>query len=116
MRIRFFKEEEFMCPCCGKMAMNKELIYRLEALRGLVNKPIIVTSGYRCEKHNLDVGGSKNSFHLRGEAVDIKCIDSLDRFLHLRYAFICGFNGIGISKNFLHLDIRDEIPVTFLYG
>jgi len=42
----------------------------LEPLRALLGKPIHVSSGYRSPEVNKAVGGSKNSQHLRGEAVD----------------------------------------------
>ena len=32
---------------------------------------IIVSSGYRSESHNKQIGGAKNSQHVKGEAVDI---------------------------------------------
>ena len=35
--------------------------------------PIIITSGYRSEEVNMKCGGAKNSNHLTGCAVDIKC-------------------------------------------
>ena len=35
--------------------------------------PIIISSGYRSEEVNLKCGGAKNSNHLTGCAVDIKC-------------------------------------------
>lgn len=51
----------------------------LDPLRKLYNKPIKVTSGYRCPKLNAAVGGSQNSQHMRGEAADITSInDDLD--------------------------------------
>lgn len=43
----------------------------LEPLREYLGKPIIITSGYRCEKLNRKVGGSSSSQHLYGQAVDI---------------------------------------------
>ena len=48
----------------------------LEPARGKLGMPIIVNSGYRCERHNRDVGGVANSQHLRGEAADIRCADN----------------------------------------
>lgn len=33
-------------------------------------KPVVVTSGYRCEALNVAVGGVPNSQHMLGEAVD----------------------------------------------
>ena len=35
--------------------------------------PIIITSGFRSEAVNMKCGGAKNSNHLTGCAVDIKC-------------------------------------------
>ena len=35
--------------------------------------PIIISSGYRSEEVNMKCGGAKNSNHLTGCAVDIKC-------------------------------------------
>ena len=32
---------------------------------------IIVSSGYRSESYNKQIGGAKNSQHVKGEAVDI---------------------------------------------
>ena len=43
----------------------------LDPLREAYGKPIIVTSGYRCEALNKAVGGSKTSDHMKGCAVDI---------------------------------------------
>lgn len=45
----------------------------LQPIRDLVGKPILVTSGYRCEALNKIVGGALNSQHQTGEAADIKC-------------------------------------------
>lgn len=43
----------------------------LDPLRAAYGRPIIVNSGYRCEKLNRKVGGSKTSDHMRGMAADI---------------------------------------------
>lgn len=43
----------------------------LDPLRRLYGKPIIITSGYRCQKLNDLVGGVSNSWHTKGNAVDI---------------------------------------------
>lgn len=44
----------------------------LDPLREAWGAPIIVTSGYRCDKLNKLVGGATNSQHRRGEAADIR--------------------------------------------
>lgn len=43
----------------------------LQPIRDRYGKPIVVTSGFRCEKLNKAVGGVKNSQHVLGEAADI---------------------------------------------
>lgn len=45
--------------------------YVLEPLRVAMGKPIKISSGYRCEKLNKEVGGVYNSQHLKGQAADI---------------------------------------------
>ena len=57
----------------------------LQPLRVAYNKPIIVTSGFRCAELNKLVGGKSNSQHLRGQAADIvpKDIDDLDILFEL---------------------------------
>ncbi len=47
----------------------------LDPLREAYGKPIIVTSGYRCERLNKLVKGSKTSQHRYGQAADIRTIE-----------------------------------------
>lgn len=42
----------------------------LDPLRAMIGSPIIITSGYRCQRVNELVGGSKTSQHLLGKAAD----------------------------------------------
>jgi len=42
----------------------------LEPIREKFAVPMIITSGYRCERLNKLVGGVDNSQHMKGEAVD----------------------------------------------
>ena len=44
----------------------------LEPLRAFVGKPIIISSGYRCNQLNIRVGGAYASQHTLGEAADIQ--------------------------------------------
>lgn len=50
-----------------------QLAQRMEEVRGLLGKPIIVSSGYRSPKLNAAIGGAKNSQHITGQAVDFIC-------------------------------------------
>ena len=44
----------------------------LQPLRNIYQKPIIITSGYRCAALNKLVGGVANSYHLQGNEGDIR--------------------------------------------
>ena len=46
----------------------------LDPLRLNWGFPIVVTSGYRCEKLNKAVGGAKYSQHISGQAADIRTV------------------------------------------
>lgn len=80
--MKWFKEREFRCKCCGELPpsarANIEALVAnvLDPAREKLGKPITVNSGYRCPKHNREVGGVKNSQHMAGEAADICCEDN----------------------------------------
>lgn len=71
-RVRFFKLEEFQCPCCGRVMIAAGLVLLLDILRASLGRRLIVTSGYRCEKHNAEVHGAESSRHLIGAAADLR--------------------------------------------
>ncbi len=50
------------------------IFYVLQPLRDRLGKPVIITSGYRCQKLNSHpkIKGAYNSNHLYGYAADIK--------------------------------------------
>ena len=51
----------------------KRLAAVMEDVRGILGKPIIITSGYRCSRLNKLVGGRPNSKHVDGLACDFIC-------------------------------------------
>jgi uncharacterized protein YcbK (DUF882 family) len=73
-----------------------------------INRPIILTSGYRTEHTNASLEGAAfNSMHLYGKAADIKMegipSDYLAKLLRLS-----GGAGIGIYSSFVHVDTWKE--------
>lgn len=50
----------------------EELMEVLDRIREDWGSPIIVSSGYRCERLNKVIGGAKNSAHLYGYAADLQ--------------------------------------------
>lgn len=103
MIYEYFKVDDFKCSCCNVNMFKKEHIIVLDNLRVLYGKPMIVNSGYRCEKHNKEVGGKIDSEHPEGDGVDIKVENSNDRFELLFNAINIGIKRIGIAKTFIHL-------------
>ena len=76
--MKHFKIEEFRCRCCGGLPplarANIEALVTevLDPVRERLGRPIVVNSGYRCPKHNKEVGGVSNSQHMKGEAADVR--------------------------------------------
>lgn len=71
-----FSLKEFACKCgCGfgskEEDIDPELPVLLQFLRESWNKPLYISSGCRCAKHNKVIGGSPNSKHILGKAVDL---------------------------------------------
>ena len=102
--MKYFKEEEFNCKCCGKNNMDYQTKLMLDTARELAGVPFIINSACRCSEHNAKVGGSATSSHLKGIAVDIKAIGSRDRYLIYKGLLEAGFKRIGVANSFIHAD------------
>ena len=73
--IRYFTRAEFRCPCgrCGGFPVEPDetLVRLADRVREHFGSPANVSSGVRCQAHNDELSGSaKNSYHLRGKAMD----------------------------------------------
>lgn len=102
-----FSKKELACKCCGEPGpIASELIEALEELRKMAGCPLIVTSGYRCKRHNAEVGGAKDSQHMKGTAADVKAKTLTPLELCALAAQIPAIKGIGIYESWLHIDVR----------
>lgn len=108
--MEYFDINEFKCPCCGRVEMDQSFLNKLDKSRDSAQVAFKVNSGYRCTKHNKDVGGSKTSSHLYGVAADISAPDSLSRFKIVESMISSGIKRIGIGKKFIHAD-DDELKI-----
>lgn len=76
------KKDKLYCRCKGKYCtgypaiMNENMLKNLQAIRDKYGATT-VTSMLRCKEWNKKVGGSTNSRHLSGKAVDFKNLKSL---------------------------------------
>ena len=112
--VTHFTPAEMACKCgeCESdgMEMDLDFMLRLETLRRICAFPFIVTSGYRCPKHNLAVSNTGlNGPHTTGRAVDIHVYGER-AFRVLNEANFAGMTGLGINQKgpyesrFIHLD------------
>lgn len=60
-------------PNAETLANLDLLMDGLERARAVLDKPMVISSGYRSPKVNAGAGGSKNSYHMRGLAADFNC-------------------------------------------
>lgn len=108
---KHFTKKEFECKCgCGFDNHSPKLVEALEALRELIGQPIIINCACRCPKHNADVGGVKNSYHIQGIAADIKVKNMSPLKLKTYAEKVNDFKngGIGLYDSFLHVDVRPK--------
>lgn len=102
-----FWSTEFDCQCkysdCTHTYIDVEHVEKLQEKRDQWDKSIEITSGYRCEKHNKDVGGATLSRHKLSDATDIK----VKGMTPDQVALECeDFAAVGRYNTFTHVDSR----------
>lgn len=126
-----FSAAEFRCHCHGRysgcrgLLVLRPLLASLEDLRDhLDGVPLVVVSGYRCERWNAKVAKSDRSQHSKGSAADLRGVITVDSLRRLDL-----FSGIGYRKadrRVTHVDRRDasgynpsggtmKAPTTWIY-
>ena len=111
-----FSEKELKCKCgqCDYPGMDADFMEKLEMLRNTVNKPLPLSSAYRCPDHNDSVSSTgRTGPHTTRKAVDIRCSGNLSHAV-LAEAGIQGFSGLGIQQKgahggrYIHIDTLSE--------
>ena len=126
------KKDKLYCRCKGKYCTGYPAIISVDLLKNLQAErdkwgATTVTSMIRCKTHNKNVGGSSNSRHLQGKAVDYRnkhtitlnqrkeCINYWFTLSNPRYSYCNGYyrncnksgtkkaSGMGIS---IHGDVK----------
>ena len=113
-----FSTDEFTCGCgCRTNNIRRDLVEKLEKVYNYFEHTasgvncIIITSGYRCPRHSVAVGGMSDDAHTRGIAADFYVMKTDGtKYPALEVAAVCeyvGFTGIGVIDNTaVHADIR----------
>ena len=116
--MKYFKAKEFTCDgveCFDKM--QPTTLDMLDKASELAKVPFTINSSFRTKEKNEAIKGAKNSAHLRGYAVDIKCNSSIDRFKIIEALLKAGYNRVGVASNFIHCDNDPSLAagVIWLY-
>jgi len=98
---RYFKPKEIE-------GLNDEFVELLDECRHQAGIPFHINSGFRTKEHNKKVGGVPNSSHLTGNAADIRCLSSADRWKIVTGALKAGCKRIGIGETFVHIGLSTE--------
>ena len=114
---RNFTPKEVSCQCCGEIWDSKygtvppiwffEAMDALQRLRDKLGRPLVLTCGHRCRKHNKDVGGVDNSQHYTHIAFDCVCpFEDQQDFAQI--AHDAGFKYVLTypDRGFVHCDMR----------
>lgn len=112
-KVKFFTPNEFDSPDLkgsGERFMKSSTILKLDRARQLAKIPFHIRSGYRTPSHNKRVGGTPESSHITGYAVDIAVSTNLQRFKIVTALLSAGFTRIGIGKTFVHADDDPSKP------
>ena len=80
---------------------------RLERVRAILQRPIQVSSWYRCPELNKAVGSGASSQHIKGEAVDFKCPQTASLVdvcnLIVAHADYIEFDQLILEHNWIHI-------------
>jgi hypothetical protein len=101
-----FSPAEIACRGTGQLKLVPEALDKLQALRDLLGKPLIIRSAYRSPEHNRAVGGATRSKHMDGAAFDI-AMSNHDPVAFEAAAREVGFLGFGFypRSGFIHVDL-----------
>ena len=103
-----FKIKEFACKDgSDEIKIDEELVEKLQIIRSYFGVPVNINSAYRTPSHNAAVGGVKNSNHVLGKAADI-VVKGVSPKTVAEFAKKIGFRGVGLYKDFTHVDTRDK--------
>ena len=111
--FKYFTAAELKCSHCNKEGMNINFMKKIEALREELGFPFIVTSGYRCTKHPIEIEKYTVGAHTTGRAIDVSVYGE-NAYKLLSGALKAGFTGIGVNQKgdsrFIHIDDIEESP------
>ncbi len=113
-----FAVSEFACnDGSDAVLIDVDGVAKLEQVRTLLKKPLILTSAYRTSAYNRAVGGSSQSYHVKGRAFDTY-VSGVSLSLLSKAYEAAGFTGLIIypSQGFIHVDTRTSRYLAYNDG
>lgn len=116
----YFTIEELACRHCGEYKFDPSFLALLNQLRHRHGSPLIVSSGYRCQNHPLEVHRATTGTHSTGKAIDFSVTHG-NALSVIAIAHDLGIRRIGVQQKgdgrFIHLDVcTDRIsPACWSY-
>jgi uncharacterized protein YcbK (DUF882 family) len=115
MALKYFKINEFDSPDLPGSGrnMDSDFLEMLDVARGAAGVSFKINSGYRTQAHHESIYkrlGKKptRSAHLTGNAADIACNSSRERYKILSALLEAGFTRFGVSDSFIHVDNAND--------
>lgn len=105
---KYFKVKEFACHDLSPVVFIDDYLWKiLDILRTKIEKPVIITSGYRTPGWNEKAGGAKYSYHMRGMAADIRVHGMTPKQVaNMLNKIVPDECGIIVYRNWVHFDVR----------
>lgn len=106
-----FCVKEFACKDgSDTLKIDLDLIPLVQRFRNYVETGVYFNSAYRTPSYNKKVGGATNSYHVKGQALDIPFLNSY-KYLTSREKMCAFFNTLGVKgiiiyPTFIHVDTR----------
>lgn len=104
-----FKLYEFECREGNEVKLDPKLLELTQKLRDRLGRALKINSAYRTPEYNRKIGGSENSQHILGKAVDIAKPSGMTIDLLASHGKAVGFTGIGKYTWGCHFDVREKV-------
>lgn len=80
---------------------------KADEIREAIKGPIRIISAFRSEAYNRKIGGAKNSWHIRGMALDLSQASVPHHvFKKVAQEVVGTSGGVGLYPSFVHIDCR----------
>ena len=109
---KYLFHREFACNCqfedCARTLYDPRVVNAFLIVRRNFYRPIIVTSAFRCQRHNLISGGLATSYHLIGIAMDLmpedpRDLDELEKLARVYFDVVVRYD------TFIHCHMEDRL-------